>query len=344
MLQTEIIILSNNICLPFQNLRKEYGLDFIDLNKLYSTKLIAEHGLGFLINVYDLDQLDENWNPNLINRLIFDTGGQNLTFLHNLDIFGYSLTQIDNIILSHWHYDHTGGLYKILERLKDNTQIITHNDARFERFFKRSEEIEKKDMMGKTRDDIASLLSSSKIENQDPINLEKIEKLNGRVFYSKANYELLNNKGLKITVSGEITRKYPAEDFDNFFSLQNGTLEVDKILDDKCLIFEFEENIILLNGCCHSGIMNTLDYVKKISDKPISHIIGGFHMANASNERMIETIEYLRKFQNYQKTLYIFPIHCSGHRFVDELNKIKFPDIKAFDVSVGTILIFKTGF
>jgi metal-dependent hydrolase (beta-lactamase superfamily II) len=180
--------------------------------------------------------------------------------------------------------------------------------------------------------------------SQEPINLDKIEKLNGKVFFSKIHYDLLNTKDLRLILSGEIPRKYPIEDFDNFYSLQNGTLEVDKILDDKCLIFEFDEQVIVLNGCCHSGIMNTLDYVKNLIDKPISHIIGGFHMANASDERIQETVEYLRTFQTNNGVLYLFPIHCSGEKFVHAINRIKIPIIKAFNPSVGTIFNFQTGF
>ena len=145
-------------------------------------------------------------------------------------------------------------------------------------------------------------------------------------------------------LSGEIPRKYSIEDFDNFFSLQNGTLEIDKILDDKCLIFEYEEHVVLLLGCCHSGLMSTLDYVKSLTDKPISHIIGGIHMAHASEERISETREYLRTFQNYDRTVYIFPIHCSGEKIIQEINKIKFPEIKAFNASVGTIFTFTSKF
>ncbi|TFG26421.1 MAG: MBL fold metallo-hydrolase, partial [Promethearchaeota archaeon] len=297
MIKTEIILLSNNICLPFQRLDKDYGLEFIELNKEFATKSLAEHGLGFLINIYDLDRLDDQWNPVPLLKTIFDTGGSNLTFLHNLDIRGYNIYDVNHILLSHWHYDHTGALYPLLERKKDGIQIICHNNAKFERFFRRSDDISNSDLEGKTREEILPLLSASKIVNQEPIDLKRIQKSNAKIFFSKTRYELLDIKGLRVILSGEIPRTHKIEDFDNFFSLQNGVLEVDKILDDKCLIFEFNENVILLNGCCHAGLMNTLDYVKNLTDKPITHIIGGVHMASASDEKIRETVEYLRTFQ-----------------------------------------------
>jgi 7,8-dihydropterin-6-yl-methyl-4-(beta-D-ribofuranosyl)aminobenzene 5'-phosphate synthase len=307
MLKIEIVLLTNNCCLPFQKLNKEFGLKFIELNKLFATKCLAEHGLGFLINIYDLERLDTQWNPKLVKKIIFDVGGINLTFLHNMKVMQYTLADVNLIALSHWHYDHTGSLYDILENTEKNVQIICHNDTKFERFLRRSDEVNSSDLAGKTREEIEPLLTSKKLVSQEPINLDKIEKLNGKVFFSKIHYDLLNTKDLRLILSGEIPRKYPIEDFDNFYSLQNGTLEVDNILDDKCLIFEFDEQVIVLNGCCHSGIMNTLDYVKNLIDKPISHIIGGFHMANASDERIQETVEYLRTFQTNNGVLYLFP-------------------------------------
>jgi len=79
MIRVEINLLTNNIVLPFQNLRESHFLDFIELNKLFASKSLAEHGLGFLINVYDVIDSDKLNNDNLIKKIVFDTGGTNLT-------------------------------------------------------------------------------------------------------------------------------------------------------------------------------------------------------------------------------------------------------------------------
>ena len=106
------------------------------------------------------------------------------------------------------------------------------------------------------------------------------------------------------------------------------------------MILEFEENIVLLNGCCHSGLMNTLDYVKKYSEKPISHIIGGFHMAGASDKRIRNTLEYLNSLNMFHNTLYLFPIHCSGEKFRQLAKDYESAGIKCYDASVGTKFCF----
>ncbi len=341
MIRVEIHILTNNIVLPFQNIRENYFLDFIELNKLFASKSLAEHGLGFLINVYDV--IDSN-NPNtdkLIKKIVFDTGGTNFTYLHNLDIRGYPLYNADCIVLSHWHYDHTGGLFKILERIDNSVPVICHESARFERFFKRVRNLKNDDLVGKKKTDLLPLLSSLKIVNQEPINIDLVKKLKGQIQFIKESYEILNIDGLKIVASGEIPRNHAEEEFNNFFSLQEGTVKADKILDDKCLILEFEENIVLLNGCCHAGLMNTLDYIKNFSEKPISHIIGGFHMASASDERIRVTLDYLNSLKMFDDTLYLFPIHCSGEKIIERVNKTSDGRIKAFNPSVGTIFKFQ---
>jgi 7,8-dihydropterin-6-yl-methyl-4-(beta-D-ribofuranosyl)aminobenzene 5'-phosphate synthase len=338
MLKLEIILLTNNVVLPFQNLQRDYHLDFLELNKLFASKSLAEHGLGFLINVYEVDNDKSHLNLELIKQFILDTGGTNQTFLHNLDIRGYPLYDTDIIVLSHWHYDHSGGLYNILERIDSPVTILCHKDAAYERFFNRSAEIKPEDLLKKKRDDIKEYLNSSKIVNQLPIDDDRIKNLEGKLVMHDDLKNIFSSNNLKMMVSGEIRRTHKEEEFSNFLINRNGVLMKDEILDDKCLIIESENSIILLNGCCHSGIMNTLDYVKDISDKPISHIIGGFHMANSSRERFSSTLNYL---SNYQKEeLILFPIHCSGERFIESINTYKIPTVKAFNASVGTIFNF----
>ena len=342
----EIILLANNFVLPDQNFQKDFGVKFVELNKFFASKSLAEHGLGFLINIYDMDDLDAKWGPKLLKRIIFDTGSINSTFLHNLDLRGYNIQNTDFIVLSHWHYDHYGGLYRMLERIQTEVPIICHGDSQNERFFRRSKDVKDSDLDGKTREQIIPLLDSSKIMNQAPANLERIKELNGKIFYVKNRYELLNIEDLKITVSGEIPRVHEIEDFDNYFSLQDGILKVDKILDDKCLILEYDKNVIVLTGCAHAGIMNTLDYVKKITkNKLVTHIIGGFHLSGdlITKERLRATIRYLKSFQESFRPLFLFPIHCSGEKFIREINTSRMMNTKALSCSVGTVLDIRTG-
>jgi 7,8-dihydropterin-6-yl-methyl-4-(beta-D-ribofuranosyl)aminobenzene 5'-phosphate synthase len=185
---------------------------------------------------------------------------------------------------------------------------------------------------------MAKLLNSSKIVNQLPLDEDKVQKLGGELVMHKNLKTIFTYGGLKMMVSGEIERTHHEEEFSNFLINNNGIIRADEILDDKCLIIELESSVILINGCCHSGIMNTLDYVKKMSNKPISHIIGGFHMTNSSQERISATLEYLTTFQ--KEKLFLFPIHCSGEKIIEGVNKRNSPNLRAFNASVGTIFNF----
>ncbi len=340
MIRVEINVLTNNIVLPFQNLRENKFLDYIKLNKLFASRLLAEHGLGFLISVYEVLDSDNPINDRLIKKIIFDTGGTNLTFLHNLDIQAFSLYDVDYIVLSHWHYDHTGGLLKILERIDDEVPIICHESAQYERLFKRDMNLKNNELVSKKRRELIPLLSSLRIINQKPIDKAQIKELRGQIHFTKDSYEILSLEELKIIVSGEIPRNHMEEDFNNFLSLQEGIVQVDKILDDRCLILEFEEHIVLLNGCCHSGLMNTLDYIKTISKKPVSHIIGGIHLAGATDQRILSTLNYLDKIEKHVNEIFVFPMHCSGEKFRKLAKDYESAGIHCYDVSVGTIFNF----
>ncbi len=336
MINSEIELLTNNVIMPFQDI----PLDFVELNKLFATRSLAEHGLGFLINIYEISDRANEWGGKLLKSIIFDIGSVNNTFMHNMDIRAHDPNDIDEILLSHWHYDHSGGLYPLIERINKDISVVCHEDARQERFFKRSKDVKNSDLEGKKREEILHLLSSSKIVNQEPIDLNRVESMRARVIFSKGAYEVFNEDGLKITLSGEIPRTHEEEDFSDFYFLQGDRIQKDAILDDKCLIFEYSEHVIVLLGCCHSGIMNTLDHVKTMSKKRITCLIGGFHMAGASEQRINKTLEYLKTFQDNDEDLYLFPIHCTGERFLSLLQNEKNQKWKAFNASVGTVFTF----
>ncbi|TFF69092.1 MAG: MBL fold metallo-hydrolase [Promethearchaeota archaeon] len=336
MFKIEIFLLTNNVIFPFQNLERDFNLDFIKLNKLFATKSLAEHGLGFLINIYEREELSSDFH--LIKKIVFDTGGPNQTFLHNLDARGYPIYDTDIIVLSHWHYDHSGGLYKILERIENPVPILCHKSATYERFFIRSADINPITLVNKKRSEIVELLNSAKIVNQLPINIKRIEETGEKIIMHKTLETIFARDQVKIMVSGEIPKTHNEEIFSNFLINKEGVLRFDEILDDKCLIIEIGKSTILLNGCCHSGIMNTLDYVKEKSSKPISHIIGGFHMANSTQERIDVTLDFLSNFQ--KEKVILFPIHCSGEKFIANITTKNFPNVKAFNASVGTIFNF----
>ncbi|MBN1802068.1 MAG: MBL fold metallo-hydrolase [Candidatus Lokiarchaeota archaeon] len=337
MIKADIALISNNRVSPFNEIADKDVLNFINVNRTFITRSLAEHGLGFLINVYNAKEEKARSDIERFFTFCFDLGSVNQTFLYNTNIRGDKLENIDGIALSHWHFDHTGVIYPLLEKIKKQIPVFCDESAKKERFFKRSFEVQLEDYNGKKREEIQPLIDSQKAVSQPPIDINRIDQTGSKLVFTRKKQEIFKSDSFNITLSGQIPRVHELENSKEFLLNNNGILEIDNIIDDKCIIIEKEDNAIVLLGCCHSGIMNTLDYAKGSTDKLINLVIGGFHMATASDERFKETMEYLFSFQEDNNPLYLFPIHCTGERFLFEMKKRSNKFVKVNDASAGTV-------
>ncbi|AYD40249.1 MBL fold metallo-hydrolase [Clostridium fermenticellae] len=222
-------------------------------------------------------------------RILFDVGYSDI-FLKNSSALGVDLSNINKIIISHGHNDHTGGLkYYFSHDYKNNVSIIAHLDA-----FK--EKIE------------GDLKISSPI-------LEQELKKRCNLILSKTPKEVSEN----IIFLGEIPR---TNDFENKIPIGRhavcGTFVDDYVMDDTALAYKTQRGIYIITGCSHSGICNIVEYAKKVcSDNRVLGIIGGFHLFEI-NESVKRTIDYLR--QNNIKELY--PCHCTSFEVKAEIHKV----------------------
>ena len=265
--------------------------------------LIAEWGLSFLLKTEK-------------ETILFDTG-RNISVCYNAQLLGIDLNEIDKIVLSHSHSDHTGGLRQILERMnkKKEIEIIAHPHiwkARFNRYDNKPDKY-----MG------------------IPFQQAELERL-GACFH-------LTNKSIKITdgmlTSGEIPliTNYEKVNSKNTtrLILEDGNYKEDKILDDQAIFFKTEQGLIIITGCAHRGIINTLHHACKITGiDQIYAVIGGAHLIEASEERINQTIDALQEL-NIKK---IGLCHCTGLRAVSLLLQ-KFPN-QFIDINSGTVLEF----
>jgi len=118
--------------------------------------------------------------------------------------------------------------------------------------------------------------------------------------------------GFGVYVSGEIEKK---TDFEpgmlNAFVEIDGELVHDQIPDDQSIFIELEgKGIVVLTGCCHAGVVNTLTYAQKMfPEQPVYALIGGLHLNSAEDEQMQKTIEYLSQLH----VKYISALHCTGY-------------------------------
>ncbi|MGE5627862.1 MAG: MBL fold metallo-hydrolase [Solirubrobacterales bacterium] len=246
-----------------------------DNNSIIDRYFLSEPALCFLIQ-------DEN------RKILFDLGYSDV-FMKNAKKMKMPLTDVDAVVLSHGHNDHTGGLPSLItmsieESLEKRTfikpELICHNKTFQTKII--DENI-----------DIGSLITEDKL------------KLHFKMELTNAHFWLTKN----LVYLGEIPRN---NNFENKKPvgkvLNNDTFEDDYILDDSALAYKSKDGLVIITGCSHSGICNIIEHAKKITgENRVVDIIGGMHLLNPSKEQIEGTI-------NYFKTLNLrnlYPCHCT---------------------------------
>jgi 7,8-dihydropterin-6-yl-methyl-4-(beta-D-ribofuranosyl)aminobenzene 5'-phosphate synthase len=275
--------------------------------KIPADTMLAEHGLSLLVAVTVGEKT---------HRILFDCGYTKVGVPHNVRMLGIDLGQLEAIVLSHGHMDHTGALYPIAESLGRSIPLVLHPDAFLSpRYF--GLEDGRKLIFPQT-------LSRHDMETR---GIEVIERRNPSLIAQGT-----------IAVTGEIER---VTDFEkglpNALVDRNGTLEHDDILDDQSLVIKLKgRGLVVISGCSHAGIINTMLYARKITGINTIHaVLGGFHLQGPAFEPIIE--QTIAEFKTIKPEVSI-PMHCTGwtaiKRFSEEL-----PSSFALS-SVGTRIAF----
>ena len=232
--------------------------------------LLGEHGLSFWIE----------WNG---KRVLFDTG-QGHVLLNNARRLGIRLDQIDAIDLSHGHYDHTGGLGDVLRNARATT-VYTH-PAAFEAKYAQN-------LDGSARDVGIPNLDKQMIRDMAELVLveEPTEVCSG------------------LYLTGPVPRTTDFKDTGGAFFTDQACTEPDPLVDDQAAFIETQVGTVVILGCAHAGVINTLRHVQTLTrNRPIHTVIGGMHLLNASPERMDKTVAELRRLEVQR----LLPCHCTG--------------------------------
>jgi len=240
-------------------------------NTAQGPRLLAEHGLAY-------------WIEHDGRRMLLDSG-QGGVLAANAYRLGVPLQEIDALILSHGHYDHTGG---VADALKTSRPVTVYaHPAAFAPKFARNKD-------GSARDIGMSHAAEKAI--RAPHN---------RLVYTDRPTPVAEG----LTVTGPIPRRTDFEDTGGPFFLDEACTRPDPLEDDQSVFLETADGIVVLLGCAHSGIINTLRYIRPLAgNRALRAVIGGMHLGAASAERIERTIKELRRMEVQQ----LAPGHCTG--------------------------------
>ncbi|MDD5288166.1 MAG: MBL fold metallo-hydrolase [Dehalococcoidales bacterium] len=234
--------------------------------------VIAEWGLSLLVEADGM-------------RILMDTG-LSFSAAHNAQLMGVDLTTIDRIVLSHGHADHTGGLRRVLS-IKREVELIAHPDVWTSKYTRRN-------LQGKEQ------------YIGIPYSREELESRGARFNLTREPVHITKH----IMTTGEIPMLSGYEELENnLFVKEDGVLRQDPLADDLALIIDTDFGLVVILGCAHRGIVNTLRHAQKLTGKELVYAaIGGTHLIRASDERIEQTITDLKEM-GIQK---LGVSHCTG--------------------------------
>lgn len=240
--------------------------------------LKAEHGLAILVS-----------GPR--RKVLFDAAASGSALLSNAKSIGINLSELNAVVISHGHYDHTGGLAAIVQQ-RPGLPVYVHSGA-FDRRWA--------DRPGKPLMDISC-----------PHSIEDLYQ-SGAVFHSISHPEPLTDW---LLVSGPIAG--PMRGGNMFVVRKAGEMVVDHFEDEMCLLVRGQRGWAVLTGCCHRGLKNTLRLARSlVHDAPVTAIVGGLHLAGDDIEGINETIQLVQKYEIRD----IYPCHCTHPGAVNMLQQ-----------------------
>jgi len=232
---------------------------------------LGEHGFAALVE------------PAGGEPLLFDTG-QGLTLLHNAKRMGRDLAAVNRVVISHGHYDHTGGLLPLLQ--EHGVKTIFADERIFTPRYR-------------LKDNGACYPIGM------PFTRTELE-LSGAIFDLSADFREVA-PGMFLT--GAVPRVTAFEKGDQGLYCDCSGQEPDMTPDDQSLLLETGKGLVVLLGCCHAGLVNTLEHIALLTGRRDFYaVVGGTHLGFCSQEQLEKSVAAVRKFGIRKLAV----AHCTG--------------------------------
>ena len=246
---------------------------------------LAEHGLACLLRVVSADEE---------HVVLMDAGISSMCLLHNASLLNVDLKAVEAVVLSHGHFDHFGGLVDLFAGLARGTPLVAHPDAFLER-----------------RINIPGADRAIDLPRLDEAALQRAgAAIDQRLEASTVAADL-------ILLTGPVER---LTDFEHGFPWAEARIDgewiPDPFRDDQGVVVHVKNRgLVVLGGCSHAGIINTVKQAQRLSGVEHLHaVLGGFHLSGPMFESVIPpTIEAMKGLAPE----YVVPMHCTGGKATD---------------------------
>lgn len=216
-------------------------------------------------------------------RILFDTGHMGALQV-NAAKLGIDLKEADTLVISHGHRDHTGTLDRFLAE-NDHAELYFANEIDTDRYWYKPS-AEAYGMPPAAKKAFAALPRS------------RMHSLKGPHYLAPG-----------IGITGPVPRKSAYENTGGKFFFDREESRIDRIDDDQTMWFETDDGLVVLLGCCHSGLSNTIDHIRSVSGMAkVAGVIGGMHLLQANQERLAKTFDVMQSW----KADFLVPCHCTG--------------------------------
>lgn len=269
-------------------------------NSVRGPDLLAEHGLALWIEADG-------------HRILFDTG-QGKVLRHNATHLDIPLDTAEIVVISHGHFDHTGGLQETLQN-NEQASVCLHPAA------------------------LEAKYAQAKTPPHRGIGIPRVHRqaLRGvaqRLLWTRKPTTLFD----AVHLTGEIPRRNDFEDSGGPFYTDESCTDPDPLVDDQALYVETSAGLVVVLGCAHAGVVNTLDYVAELTGRDrVYAVLGGMHLARATQERLEATVAALKRY-GVQR---VGPAHCTGTRASAYLRSELSGE--CFECSVGSVITVRDG-